>query len=726
VARVAHVCFNHRRAILALWLAALIGFSTIGGSVGARYNNSFSLPAADSTAALNLLKKDFPARAGDSEQVVIQAKHGTLRSSSVAAAVTAMLTHVARLAHVRSVTSPYTSAGQISSDGTIGFATVNLDAPAQNVPKAAVTRLIATAKAAASSRLVVQLGGQAIENNDQTGGSAGLLVGAMLALVVLFFAFGRSLLGALLPIISALAGIGVATAIVDILTHAMAVASWEPQVATLVALGVGVDYALLIVTRHRSSLIAGRTPEEAAILAIDTSGRSVLLAGLTVCVALLGMFALQVSFLYGVAVSVTLAVAFTMLASLTLLPALLGFFGTGVLRRADRERLPNPVASAPGFWARWAQAVGRRPATVGVLALALVLLLAVPFFSLHQGLPDASTDPASSTTHQAYRLLTKGFGPGFSGPLELVGQISSPSDTARFARFVSSLQHQRGVARIQPPRLSPNGRADVAVLYPTTGPQQPQTTELLHRIRLAVTSAEAGSTLKIHVGGATAINADFSALLAAKMPQFVAVVIGLGFVLLALVLRSLLIPLLASIMNLLSFGAALGAMTATFQYGWGQHLLGFGQSGPIVSYLPVMMFAILFGLSMDYEVFLVTRIHEEWTLAHDNRHAVTRGQTETGRVITTAAVIMILVFTSFILAGQFAYKQIGLGFAVAIFVDAFIIRTALVPAAMHALGNANWWMPDWLDRRLPRLHTEPPALDGPARPLAVARVGRSD
>jgi RND superfamily putative drug exporter len=722
VARLARFCFKNRRAVLAVWLAGLIGFFAIGGSVKAEYTNSFTLSGADSTAALNVLKADFPTQSGDSDQIVVQAKHGTLRSASTQEAVTVMLAKVSRLPHVRSVTSPYMAEGQISSDGTIGFATVNLDALAQNVPKTAVTKLISTAQSADSSLLDVQLGGQAIETHEAGGGSAGLLIGVLLALVVLYFAFRRSVLGALLPIISALFGIGVATSIVDILTHTMSVASWEPQVATLVALGVGVDYALFIVSRHRSALLAGRTPEEAAITALNTSGRAVLLAGLTVCVALLGMFALQVSFLYGVAVSVTLAVALTMLASLTLLPAMLGFFGPKILRRSERQAIGLKDQDLQAFWPRWASRVEVLAVPAGLSALGVIIVLAIPFFSLRQGLPDASTDPASFTTYQAYQLLAKGFGPGYSGPLQLVAQVQSPADQARFAAFVDQQRYQRGVARVLPPRISPNTKAEVAVVYPTTGPQQAQTTDLVNRIRSAVPHAETGTTLKVHVGGTTAVNEDFSHLLASKMPQFIAVVVGLGFLLLAVVLRSLLIPLLASIMNLLSFGAALGVMTATFQYGWGRSVLGFGQSGPIVSYLPVMMFAILFGLSMDYEVFLVTRMHEEWTLHKDNRRAVSGGQAETGQVITAAALIMVLVFASFILGDQLAFKQIGLGFAAAILVDAFIIRTVLVPAAMHLFGRANWWLPRWLDHHMPRLHVEPADLDGTAPVASMVGV----
>ena len=703
-------CFHHRRAVLGVWLIALIGFSVVGRSVGAHYTNTFSLAGSDSGQAQQVLKADFPTQAGDSDQVVVQAKTGTLRSPAVEAAVTSMLAKVSRLPHVRSVTSPYSLRGQISNDGTIGFATINLDALAQDVPKAAVTRLISTAQSADGSLLNLQLGGQAIETNEQNGQSSSLFLGVVLALVVLFFAFRRSVLGALLPLISALMAIGVATAIIDILSRALSVAAFAPQVATLVSLGVGVDYALFIVSRHRSGLRAGRTPEESAVNALNTSGRAVLLAGLTVCVALLGMFALQVSFLFGVALSIAFAVALTMVASLTLLPAMLGFFGLKVLRRTEREAVVGRDENAQGFWLRWAELVSRKAAVSSILAFGVIVVLATPFFSLRLGLPDASTDPSSSTTYQAYQLLVKGFGPGFSGPLQIVGQVASPSDRSRFETFVASIHSLPDVVRVQPPGPSPNGKAEIAVVYPRTGPQVTQTADLVNRLRAAVPRAEAGTTLTMHIGGDTAVNQDFSKLLTGKMAEFVAVVVGLAFLLLAAVFRSLLIPLVASIMNLLSFGAALGVMTAAFQFGWGESVLGFTQSGPIVTYLPVMMFAILFGLSMDYQVFLVSRMHEEWVLSGDNDRAVTRGQAETGRVITAAALIMILVFASFIFGGQLDIKELGLGFAAAIFVDAFVIRTVLVPAVMHVLGRANWWVPEWLDRILPRLNVDPADL----------------
>jgi putative drug exporter of the RND superfamily len=707
-------CFVHRKAVLAGWLIALIGFFAVGQAVGSVYNQSDSLPGTDSAKALSVLQANYPAQAGDSDQIVVQARQGTLRSPADETAVTSMLARVAQLPHVRSVTSPYGPGGQISRDGTIGLATVNLDAQADSIPSAAVQTIVSTAQSADSSLLNVQLGGAAVENVATASGDfASVLIGIVLALAVLFVAFRRSVFAALLPLISALVAIGVGLSIISVLTHAISIASWVPEVAVIVALGVGVDYALFIVSRHRNGLFAGQTPEDAAVTALNTSGRAVLLAGLTVCVALLGLFALQISSLYGVAVAVTLVVGLTMVASLTLLPAMLGFLGPKVLRRAERRMLAEQgrqVEQAGGFWLRWAERLGRKPQLPALLALAVIVVLALPFFSSRTGLLDASTDPSSSTTYQAYQLLAKGFGPGFNGPLEVVGQVNSPADQARFAAFVAAARSEPGVAGVTPPVLSPNGKAEVAEVFPTTGPQEAATTTLLDRLRAGVPRGEAGSTPAIHIGGTTAASEDYSQVTSSKLPQFVAVVVGLAFLLLAVVFRSLLIPLVASIMNVLSFGVALGVMTAAFQFGWGKPVLGFGAAGPIEAWIPAIMFAVLFGLSTDYEVFLVSRMHEEWTLSGDNKRAVIRGQAETGRVITAASLIMILVFVAFILTGQEAIMQIGLGFAAAIFVDAYITRTVLVPAVMHILGRANWWLPAWLDRTLPRLHVEPAEL----------------
>jgi RND superfamily putative drug exporter len=706
---------------------AVIGFFAVGLLAGSAYTENDSLPGTDSTRALSVLQADYPAQAGDSDQIVVQARQGTLRSPAAETAITSMLARVARLPYVRSVTSPYGPGGQISKDGTIGLAPVNLTEQAKDVPNSAVQTLISTAQSADSARVNVHLGGAAIENVATGGGDfTSVILGIVLALVVLFIAFRRSVLAALLPLISALMAIGVGLSIINVLTHAVPVASWVPEVAILISLGVGVDYALFVVGRHRDGLLAGQTPEDAAVTALNTAGRAVLLAGLTVCIALLGLFALQVSFLNGVAVTVTVVVGLTMLASLTLLPAMLGFLGPKVLRRAERSRLAQHgrrIEQAGGFWLRWAEGLGRKPRIPAVLALAVIAVLAIPFFSMRVGLVDASTDPSSSTTYQAYHLLAEGFGPGFNGPLEVVGQVASPADQARFAAFLTSARSEPGVAGVTSPRLSPNGKAEVAEVYPTTGPQEAATTTLLDRLRAGVPRAEGGSTLAIHIGGTTAAGQDFSQVLSKKLASFVAVVVGLSFLLLALVFRSLLIPLVAAVMNLLSFGVALGAMTAVFQFGWGKSLLGFGTAGPIEAWIPALMFAVLFGLSTDYEVFLISRMHEEWTLSGDNKRAVIRGQAETGRVITAASLIMILVFGAFILTGQLAIMEVGLGFAAAIFVDAYIIRTVFVPAAMHMLGRANWWLPAWLDRGLPRLHVESAELPAAGPLLRSAGVG---
>jgi putative drug exporter of the RND superfamily len=728
MANFARWCFVHRKAVLAGWLIALIGFFGISQLTGSAYSNSNSLPGTDSTKAQQVLTSHFPARAGDSEQIVVQARQGTLRSAAAEAAVASMLARVDRLPHVSSVTSPYGQGGQISRDGTIGLATVNLDAQADTVPSSAAALLISTAQSADSSLLNVQLGGAAIVNIESPSADyTSVLLGIVLALVVLFFAFRRSVYGALLPLISALVAIGVGTSIVNVLTHAVSIANWVPIVAVIVALGVGVDYALFVVSRHRDGLLAGQTPEDAAVTALNTSGRAVLLAGLTVCAALLGLLVLPDPSLQGVAVTISLVVVLTMVASLTLLPAMLGFLGLKVLRRAERTRLAQDgrqVEQTGAFWLRWAEGLSRRPLIPGILALAVIVLLAIPVLSFRTGIQDASTDSASSTTYRAYQLLAKGFGPGFNGPLDVVGQVNSPADRAHFAAFVASARSQPGVAGVTPPVLSPNGKAEVAEVFPATGPQDAPTTTTIDRVRAGVPLAEAGSTLAIHIGGTTAENEDYTQALSGGLPQFLAVVIGVAFILLLVVFRSLLIPLVASILNLLSFGVALGVMTAVFQFGWGKAVLGFGQAAPTESWIPAIMFAILFGLSTDYEVFLVSRMHEEWTLTGDNKRTVVRGQAETGRVITAASLIMMLVFTAFIFGGLgMAIQQVGLGFAAAILIDAYVARTVLVPSVMHMLGRANWWLPRWLDRILPHLHVEPAELAPAGPPREPNSVG---
>ncbi len=721
MASLARWCFRHRRIVLSAWLVALIVVGTIAHGVGSTYSNNFSFPSTDSQKALAVVQANFPKQSGDSDQIVIEAKQGTLESSNNESAVNAMLARVSHLSFVTEVQSFYQT-GLISKDKSIGLVTVKLDAQAQNISTAQAQKLIKTAQDVNTHQLDVQLGGEAIENGETQGsGSSDFLVGALLALVVLFFAFRRSFLSALLPLLTAVVAIGIGISLIGILSHAFSVPQFATQLAELIALGVGIDYSLFIVSRHRRELLAGRSHEEAAIRALNTSGRAVFVAGLTVCIALLGMFALGLTFLYGVSLGAAFVVLLTMLSALTLLPAMLGFYGDKVLSRADRRalRAVGDVSAAElearggsRFWTWWSLVVQRRSVVLGLLSALVIVIIALPFFSMRLGLADAGEDPSGSTTQAAYALLAKGFGPGFNGPIEVVGKINSPSDLTKFNSFVESLHHDRGVVAIEPTSTSPNGKAAVSIVYPAYAPQATQTTNLVGTIRSAVPAAEAHSTLAIHVGGDTAGGIDFSNVLSSKLPLFVVVIVILAFLLLAAVFRSILVPLMASIMNILSIGAALGAITAAFQFGWLKPELGFAESGPIEVYLPVMMFAVLFGLSMDYEVFLVSRMHEEWIATRDNSVAVQHGQAETGRVITAAGLIMILVFLSFSLINNaLVIQEFGIGFAVAIIIDAFVVRTVLVPSLMHVLGRANWWLPKWLDRVLPVLHIESEDLD---------------
>ncbi len=729
MAALARWCFRHRKIVLPAWLIALVLVGGIARTAGSSYSNNFSFPSTDSSRALDLVKANFPSQSGDSDQIVVQAKSGTLHTPEVAAAVDQMLGKVQQLPFVTGVTSPYSS-GLISTNGKIGLATVQLDAQAQNISSDQAKQLIKTAQAVNPDLLNVQLGGAAVQQGEsQGGGSSDFLVGALLALVVLFFAFRRSLLTAVLPLLTAVVAIGIGTSFIGILSHAVNIPQFATQLSELIALGVGVDYSLFIVNRHRRELLAGHSPEEAAVRALNTSGRAVFVAGLTVCIALLGMFALGLTFLYGVSLGAAFVVLLTMLSALTLLPAMLGFYGPKALSRRDRrtlredseERLgPNgraDIGRSP-FWEWWAAVVERRSAILSVLGLALIVIVALPFFSMRLGLADSGEDPSGSTTKQAYDLLAQGFGPGFNGPLQVVGAINGPNDLPRFDSFITGLQETPGVAHVLAPRISPNGKAAVAFVYPAYSPQAAQTTTLVNHIRAEVPNATAGSSLAIHVGGQTAGGIDFSKVLSEKLPLFIAVIIVLAFLLLATVFRSIMVPLTASLMNILSIGAALGVITAAFQYGWLQPILGYAKAGPIEVYLPVMMFAVLFGLSMDYEVFLVSRIHEEWVRTGDNRQAVTRGQAETGRVITAAALIMILVFLSFsLINNSLVIQEFGIGFAAAIVIDAFVVRTVLVPSVMHVLGPRNWWLPSWLDRILPTVHIESDDLAEPVDEL---------
>ena len=719
-------CFQHRRWVAAAWLLAMVAVIGVGKVAGSDFGSSFSLPNTDSQAAVSLLTHNFPAASGEGDQVVIQAAHGsTVRSAAVRADVTSALARVAAVPGVESVASPYAhgDAAQISRDGTVAFAVVTWDKQSSAVTGGDAQNLIKAAESADSANVHVSLSGQSITNSERPSPGFTVGVGVIAALAVLLVIFGGAVLAALLPLLGAIVALVLGTSLIGLLSHVMSISSVSTELAVLIGLGVGVDYGLFIISRHRSAVKQGMSYADAASLAVATSGRTVLLAGLTVCIALLGQFLLGVSFLYGVSVSAAVAVALTMATALTLLPAMLGFLGPRVLSRRERARLASVAASgrhaapapARGFWLRWARFVEARKVLVAVGSLAAVVAIALPIFGLRLGTSDASTDPASSTTHQAYTALAAGFGPGFNGPLELVAQSGSARDVTAFDQLLATVAHTPGVASVTPTVTSPNEKVLLATVYPTTSPQASQTVSLVNELRgQLIPRADSGTSLVVHVGGVTATNIDFAHVLTDKLPIFIAIVVLLAFLLLMAVFRSLLIPLLASVMNLLSVGAALGAMNAVFSWGWGGSLLRLSGTGPVDAFLPVLIFSVLFGLSMDYEVYLISRIQEEWrhgaaadlSAANRNKAAIITGQAKSGPVIAAAASIMILVFGSFMLGGARELAEFGFGLAFSVLVDALLIRSLLVPALMHLFGPANWALPRWLDRVLPRLAVE--------------------
>ena len=730
MARVGRWCFEHRKKVVAIWLLAIVGLTGVSVAVGSSFNSNLSLPGTDSQAAAALLKQNFPAVSGEGDQIVVQATHGTtIQSAPVQSAVTAALAKVAKVPGIENVASPYAKNGaaQISRDGTIAFARVTWDKPSTQVTTADAKDLIGAAQSADGPDVHICLGGQSIENSERPSIGISVVVAVAAALVILLIVFGGALLSSLTPPLTAGLALVIATSLIGLLSHAFDVASVSSELAVLIGLGVGVDYGLFIISRHRSAVKAGLSYSDAAAQAVRTSGRTVLLAGLTVCIALLGQFTLGVSFLYGPSLGAATAVALTMIASLTFLPAMLGFLGPRVLSRRERAALAadGPVSTDPaGFWLRWAQVIQARKALVAVSALAAVAVIAPPIFGLRLGTSDASTDPVGSTTHQAYTALAQGFGPGFNGPLELVAQVGSPADASAFSQLLATAARTPGVASVTPAQTSPNGKVMLATLYPATSPQASQTISLVDNLRdNLIPRTEHGTSLAVHVGGVTATNIDFSHVLTDKLPLFIAVVVLLAFLLLMTVFRSLLIPLTASVMNLLSVGAALGALNAVFNWGWGSSLLRLSGTGPIDAFIPVLLFSVLFGLSMDYEVYLVSRIQEGWQHLHHtrdielaalagraarrNHQAVTTGQAKSGEIIAAAASIMILVFGSFLLGGQRILQEFGFGLGFAVLVDALVIRSLLVPAIMHLTGPANWALPGWLDRILPRVAVEP-------------------
>jgi putative drug exporter of the RND superfamily len=701
---------SHRKTVIVGWIVALIGVGMISGAVGSDFTEEFKLPESDSQEAFDLLETKFPAQAGETATIVFKADGG-VESPAVEKKMEGVFAKAEKLPHVSEVVSPYGDEGaaDVSEDGKIAYATVQYDVTLDKLEVSDLQELVSEAQAVAGDGLQVELGGQPIElvREKEEGEDSSFMVGLLAAVVVLLLTFG-SVVAMGLPIVTALFALGVGVSLISLGSHLLNTAEFSTQLAVMIGLGVGIDYALFILTRFRQGLHDGLEPRAAAIQAVDTAGRAVLFAGITVIISLMGMLLLGISFLNGVAMAAALAVFFTMIAALTLLPAFLTIAG----RRIDRLRLPGmrkPQPEGEGSrWYRWSRGIQRRPWLAALLSGALLIALCIPTLSLRLGSNDAGTDPAGTTTKEAYDLLADGFGPGFNGPFMIVASLPSKGDDAALTQLCSNLENETGVAGTTPVILNPAENTGVCQVYPTTSPQSVDTTELLNHIRSdVIPPIEQKTGAQLHVGGITAIFEDFGDKIAEKLPLFIGVVVLLSALLLMIVFRSILVPLKAVVMNLLSIGAAFGLIVAVFQWGWGASLIGVEGTGPIISFFPIFLFAIVFGLSMDYEVFLMSRIHEEWEHRKDATEAVTRGLALTGRVITAAAAIMVTVFLSFMLGDDRIIKLFGLGLAAAVFIDAVIIRSVLVPAVMQLFGARAWWFPDWLDRILPRLHVEP-------------------
>ncbi len=702
LARLADLSYRRRGRMVLAWIVATVVIIGVGGALAGEFNADYNTPGSESKAAGELTEKRF---AGYSGQEIYVAWKDPAGATSPAAKkrIDAFLAQAKQVDHIGDET-----AIRVSKDGKIGSTTLPLTVPGWDVPKEDGEKLIAAAEKNSADGLQIKLLGDPIYAAQSSTSPEGL--GFLGAAIVLLIAFG-SVVAAGLPLVIALFGLGISSGgLILLLANVIDVPDWTTAVSGLIGIGVGVDYALLVLTRFRAAMDDGKNPHDAVLEAVTTAGRSVILAGSTVVIAVLGLMLTGLPYMYGVAIAASLAVLVVMLAAVTLLPALLSYLGPNV----DRLRLPlvgrrKPKADAgESLAARWSHAVQRRPWAAAIPAAAILLALAAPALGMRLGFPDAGNDPPSTMTRQAYDLNTEGFGPGANGPLVIAADLPDASAKPKVDAFAQRLRGDREVAFVVPPRINKEGNAAIVTVIPKGSPQDKETSDLVERIRDdVVPQSFAGTGVDVEVGGVTAALEDQSSYIKDRMPLFIAGVVGLSFLLLLVAFHSPLISLKAAVMNLLSVGAAYGVMTMVAQGGALGQLIGIDHEVPIAPFMPVMMFAILFGLSMDYEVFLISRIREEYLKDGDVRRAVADGLAKTARVITAAAAIMVVVFLAFLAAPDVFLKLFGIGLASAIFLDATLVRMVLVPAVMQLLGDRNWWIPNWLERILPELDVEP-------------------
>ncbi len=710
-----HWTSSHPVVVFLIWIIAILGVQVAAASAGTDFRNSFALPGTDSQSAVDLLHAQFPEASGDADTIVMSTDGAASTDPAVQQRAQGLFDSVAALDSVAAVRSPYGPMGatQVSKDGTVAYATVQYRTAGIEVPRADLESIASLVGDASADGVSFAVGGQGIAGLSHPTIGPKELLGVAFAALVLLLLF-RSGSAMTLPLASAAAGLGVATGVVRLASHVTTISDVAPTLGVLLGLGVGIDYALFIVNRYRNELRTGTSVQDSITTALNTSGRAVVFAGITVVIALLGMFLTGVEFLYGLAIAASVSVVLTVIAAITLLPALLGVLGPRVLSRRDRRELAAghlPAAQKTSGFRRWAGIVQKHPIVLATAGLVILVIIAIPVGSLRLGTADQGNDPVGTTTRAAYDALAEGFGPGVNGPLvvtvDLAGTPLVGGDPTPIKPLAAQLASDPNVASVIGPMPSADGTAAVLRVIPKTSPQDQETSDLIDRVRNDIApkyQAETGN--QIYVGGPTATFDDFATTIQSKIPLFVSVVIGLSMLLLIVAFRSLLVPLVGAALNLVSVAAAFGVVTAVFQWGWAADLIGLGKSGPIEPFLPVILFAMLFGLSMDYQVFLVSRMHEEWVGHGRNDKSVLVGHADTGRVIVAAASIMVFVFGAFVFGDSRTIKLLGLGMASAVLMDAFIIRMLIVPAIMHKIGPANWWMPRWLDRILPHVSIE--------------------
>jgi RND superfamily putative drug exporter len=726
---VAQFCVRRRFVVLGVWLVATIALVAVSHRLGENTSENLSLPGTDSQRATDTLAKSFPDQANGSSPIVLHAASGKLTEAKYSSAVEQAAADVAKAPHVASVVSPLTPQGAtaLSKDQATGYLSVTLAVSPGELSEQEAQTIIDAAAPAKAAGLEVETGGQLGQKVSKPATESSELIGIVAAMVILSYTFG-TVVAMLLPILNAILALLATLAIVRLLGHVTSVPTVAPTLATMIGLGVGIDYALFIVTRHFRGMKEGLAVQESIARAVATSGGAVFFAGGTVTIALVSLAVAQIPLVTTMGLMAGIAVVVAVLAALTLMPALLAITGPRI--ESLRVRAVHPESAKGGLWAKWANDIAKRPLLAGLAALAILLPLTIPLLSLTLGQQDVAALPTSTTARRAYDLIAANFGPGVNGPLLVVVSLGSPAQPAKTSAGASGgssggsqgdprasdprlqkLDHEvaatKGVAAITPAQIDQAGTTAYFSAIATTGPAEKATADLVEQLRSsAIPSAEQGTNMHADVGGNTAGNVDLAAQISDKLPLQIAVVILLSLLLLTLAFRTVVIPPQAAVMNLLSIGASYGVLTAVFQYGWLSGVIGLEGPVPVVSYVPLFMFAILFGLSMDYEVFLVSQIEEHVHAGEDNRGSVVAGLVTSARVITAAALIMFFVFGSFVLNGDPTIKQFGVGLAVAVALDATVVRCLLVPALMLLMGRINWYMPGWLDRVVPHLSIE--------------------